>query len=60
MILGLGLGVFGVTKLDNSEAGISIGGLEISAENESAKNQAYIWLGLGALALVAGVFQMRK
>lgn len=60
IVIGVGLGIFGFTKFDDSQSGIEIGDLEISAENQSAKNDAYVWLGLGALLLVGGIFLINK
>ncbi|MBK7871312.1 MAG: hypothetical protein IPJ74_11870 [Saprospiraceae bacterium] len=60
IIVGIGLGIFGFTKLDDSEAGIEIGNLEIKAEDQEARNDAYVWIGLGFAGLLGGIFLVNK
>ncbi len=60
IIGGLSLGFFGFEKLDNSDASVSIGNLELSAESEGDKEQAYLMIGLGLISLIGGVYLMKK
>ncbi|MCB0610408.1 MAG: hypothetical protein H6562_10800 [Lewinellaceae bacterium] len=60
MVLGIALGIYGFTKLDDNKADIRIGDLELSAEDKGGMNQAYILLGLGALGLLAGAVAVSK
>lgn len=60
MVLGIALGIYGFTKLDDNKADIRIGDLELSAEDKGGMNQAYILLGLGAFGLLAGAVAVSK
>lgn len=60
LILGaLALGYFGYTKLEEGKAGIKIGDLEVTAQDDSSKQSAYIYFGLGALCLIGGLLVIR-
>lgn len=60
LILGaLALGYLGYTKMDDSSAEIQIGDLEISADDKGSQQNAYIFFGLGAVALIAGLVLVR-
>lgn len=50
----LGLGYMGITKINNSTAGIEIGDLKISAGSNEGKTTGYIYLGLAVASLVVG------
>ncbi|MDX1476470.1 MAG: hypothetical protein R3301_02150 [Saprospiraceae bacterium] len=60
IVLGLAAGIYGFTKLQDSGGGVQIGELEISAQDTGTRNQAYILLGGGALALILGVTLMSR
>ncbi|HMQ59714.1 MAG TPA: hypothetical protein PKE06_03550 [Flavilitoribacter sp.] len=60
MVLGIALGIYGFTKLDDNKADIRIGDLELSAEDKGGINQAYVLLGLGALGLLAGAVAVSR
>ncbi len=53
------LGYLGYTKLDSGKAEIKIGDLEISASDKDTKQEAYIYFGLAAVALIAGLMISR-
>ena len=55
IILGIAAGIFGFSKLQDSGGGVQIGELEISAQDTGQRNQAYVLMGGGALALILGV-----
>ena len=60
MILGaIALGYLGYTKLQEGKAAIKIGELEISAQDGKSKQEAYIFFGLGAVCLIAGLMMNR-
>lgn len=60
LIIGaLVLGYVGYTKLDSGKAEIKIGELEISAQDGKSKQEAYIFFGLGAVCLIAGLMISR-
>ena len=60
IIGGLALGYFGFAKLDDSSAGISIGKLEIKAEDKDSSAMAYVMIGLGVLLVAGGAMQVGK
>lgn len=60
IIGGLALGYFGFQKLDNSSKGISIGKLEIKAEDKESTSMAYVMIGLGIALVVGGAVQVGK
>lgn len=60
LIIGaLVLGYLGYTKLDSSKAEVKIGELELSATDGESKQTAYIYFGIAAVALVAGLMMSR-
>ena len=60
IVIGLVLGIFGFTKLDDSGASMSMGDLEITATDEGSRTQAYVLIGLGVVGVLAGVGMMVK
>lgn len=60
IIAALVLGYLGITDLSGSSASVDIMGVEISAEDNSAKEMAYMKIGLGVVALIAGVYLFGK
>lgn len=60
ILVGIGLGFAGFTKLDDSQSSIEIGDLEISAGDQSSSNTAYVMMGIGALCLIGGVVSLSK
>lgn len=55
----LALGYLGYTKMEDSSAEVKIGDLELSAEDKGSQQNAYIFFGLGAVALIAGLMLSR-
>ncbi|MDD4776961.1 MAG: hypothetical protein PHV53_01600 [Fermentimonas sp.] len=61
LIIGaLVLGYLGINDLSSSSTSVDIMGLEITAEDNSAKEMAYVKIGLGVVALIAGVYLVGK
>jgi len=57
LILGaLVLGYFGINGLSESSTSVEVLGLEFKAEDNTGKEKAYIQLGFGVVALIAGVY----
>jgi len=50
------LGYFGINDLSESSTSVEVMGLELKAEDNTGKEKAYIQLGFGVLALIAGVY----
>ena len=55
----LALGYLGYTHLNEGKAQIKLGDLEISAQDKSSKQESYIYFGLGAVCLIAGMMLSR-
>ncbi len=61
LIIGaLVLGYLGIGEFKSSSSSVEILGLEFSAEDKSAKETAYVKLGLGVIALIGGVYLVGK
>lgn len=60
LVVGIALGVFGFSKYNNSVDSIEVIGLEFSAKNESAVNEAYLLMGAGALLAIGGLIGLAK
>ena len=56
IVAALVLGYIGINGLSQSSKSVELLGMEITAEDGSAKQNAYIELGLGVVALVGGLF----
>lgn len=54
LVAGIALAIYGFTKFDRNTADIEIGDLEISAGDEGGQQNAYILIGVGAVAAIAG------
>ncbi len=50
------MGYMGIRGLGESSKSVELLGMEITAEDGAAKQNAYIELGLGVIALVGGVY----
>ena len=54
-------GLFGISKLDESEqSGNILGIFKFSVEDEDKKQVGYISLGVAAICLIGGVIAMRE
>ena len=60
IIGGIVLGYFGYDKLQDSKAGIKIGDLELSATDSKNETNAYLMIGGGAVALLAGAIILAR
>lgn len=54
IIVALVLAYMGYQEFDQSRAAIEIGDLELSASDSDGKTTAYIYWGIGLIALLAG------
>ena len=60
ILISLGFGYSGFNKIADNTAKINFLGLKIDASNESGKQQGYIYLGLGILLFVGGIYTLNK
>lgn len=56
ILVAVALGVLGVRALDDSKSPvIELGDIEITAEDQGEKDNAYVYFGLSALGLIVGL-----
>jgi uncharacterized membrane protein HdeD (DUF308 family) len=60
LVGGILLGYFGYQKLDNNKADIKIGDLEITAKDKENTTGAYIMMGAGIVAIIAGAVTLAR
>jgi len=60
IVISLAIGYIGFNKVADNSKEVNILGLKIEASDESAKQQGYIYLGLGILLFVGGVYTLNK
>ncbi|NII24309.1 DUF3185 family protein [Pseudoflavitalea sp. X16] len=60
LVGGILLGYFGYQKLDNNKADIKIGDLEITAKDKENTTGAYIMMGAGVVAIIAGAVTLAR
>jgi hypothetical protein len=60
IVLGVVLGVLGAQDISDSGGSVEIAGIELSAQDEGAKTQGMVFVGLGVVLLVVGGSMMRR
>ena len=60
IVISLAMGYFGFNKVADNSKEINLLGLKIEASDESAKQQGYIYIGLGILLFAGGVYTLNK
>ena len=60
IIGGIALGYYGYQKYQDSKTGVKIGNIEISANDSKDQTNAYLMMGGGAVALIAGAILLSK
>lgn len=60
IVLSLGLGYTGVTKVTNSGGSVEVVGVEISASDEGKKTEGFIYIGLAVISFFGGVTLIGK
>jgi len=60
IVISLGIGYIGFNKIAANTNKINFLGLKIEASNESGKQEGYIYLGLGILLFVGGIYTLNK
>ncbi len=60
IIISLALAYVGFNKVADNSKEINLLGLKIEASDESAKNQGYLYIGLGILLFAGGVYTLNK
>lgn len=60
IVAALFLGYLGINQIQKSANSVEVLGIELSAEDKGGKETGYIELGLGVVALVAGIYLVGK
>ena len=60
IIISLSVGYIGINKIADNTKEINLLGLKINASNESGKQEGYLYLGLGIILLVGGIYTINK
>ena len=60
IVISLGVGYIGINKIADNTKEINFLGLKINASNESGKQEGYLYLGLGVILLVGGIYTVNK
>lgn len=60
LLAGLALGIMGVNKYNNSGGSVDVLGAELSVKDNTGRNSAYMYIGLGVLSFLGGMYMYRK
>jgi LPXTG-motif cell wall-anchored protein len=60
IIVGLLLGIYGIVQLGDSGKSVEVAGIELGVKDKGQSNQAYMFIGLGALSLIGGIIIARR
>ena len=60
IVIGLGLGYFGFTAVNDNTKSLEIGNLELTAQKDSESTSGYLMLGAGVIFLIGGVVGLTK
>lgn len=60
LIIGIALAAYGVHTYQEATAQLDIFGLNLSAKDKSGQQSAYMYMALGGIAILAGIFVWRK
>lgn len=60
IVISIGLGYLGITKFMNSGESVEVVGIELSAQDNSKKTTAFIYLGLAVVSFGGGIFLIRS
>ncbi|MFN3968238.1 hypothetical protein [Flavobacterium sp.] len=60
IIVSLGIGYLGYTKIADSSASVNLLGLKIDASDESGKQEGYLFVGLAVVLFAGGIYTLNK
>jgi hypothetical protein len=60
IIISLGIGYIGATKIADNSKSVNLLGLKIDASNESGKQEGYLYLGLAVVLFAGGIYTLTK
>ena len=59
-LAGIALAIYGITLFGDSGESASILGLDISVKDNGMRLQSFMFIGIGLVALIGGLFVMKK
>lgn len=60
IVAGLGIAYTGINTVSDNSASVEVLDVELDLSNESGKEQGYIYMGLGVLLFVGGLYTLKK
>ncbi|MBK8563740.1 MAG: hypothetical protein IPN76_10470 [Saprospiraceae bacterium] len=60
IIVGLVLGIYGITLLGDSGKTVELGGIELGVKDKGAQTQAYMFIGVGVISLIGGIAMAKR
>jgi len=60
IVVAFGLGYYGIKNLNQKEADVKIGDVEISAKSSESNNKGYVLVGAGIICLAVGAVLVAK
>ncbi len=59
-VAGLALAIYGIMLFGDSGESASVLGIDVSVQDNDMRMRAFMFLGLGILTLIGGLFVMKK
>ncbi|MBK9018173.1 MAG: hypothetical protein IPM82_31285 [Saprospiraceae bacterium] len=60
IIVGIALGIYGITLFGDSGKSVDVAGIELGVKDKGAQTQSYLFIGLGVLSLIGGIAMSKK
>jgi len=60
IVLSLGIGYFGLNKINENSTSVKILDLKVDMSNSSGKEQGYIYVGLAVILIGGGLYLLKK
>ena len=57
---GIALAIYGITMFGDSGESTSVLGIEFSVKDNDMRMQSFLYIGIGLVALIGGLFVMKK
>jgi len=60
ILVSIGIGYLGFNKVTQNTNQVNVLGLKIDADNESGKQEGYMYLGFAAILFLGGIYTVNK
>ena len=60
ILVSIGMGYMGYTKVSENTQEVNLLGLKIDASNESGKQEGYMYLGFAVVLFLGGIYTINK